>query len=371
MITQVPFHEYDVESCRDDLEYETGVIQKDLINIGRPDKPGLTLSVLAKEAINYAGLVSQFRPCGSDLGNALRLAAWALEGSFRLARQPKGERLEIFLPPAETLMMTATGPSGATDAVNWIKAFHLSMISRDEGNLDSLCLYPTELLREANNHGVHVGEYAYAQVDMLKVFWLDDPDIQNIALEALRVASDVNTLGENIIDYALNIASYEISLFIRAHMQQEDFTKQLTEAVERYKKHFFIGEDKLQEDSRYFLALGPLAMSALALERGLSIEVESDYIPRCIIENKYEASAEDVLGKAFINASAPEPSLSDLSQSESFEPVSSQPTSRIKQESEIPLASLPPEQQAKISTLAAEIAESQRKIDKLLGKSII
>jgi Immunity protein 49 len=295
MINQIPFHEYDFESCREDIGYETERVQKDLVNISSPDYPNLTLARVAKDSISYAGLVSQFRPCSYDLCNAHRLAAWALEGSFRLARHPRGEqRLEIFLPPAEPFMMTTTGPSGATNAVSWIKAFHLNMINREKGNLDSLCLYPTDLLREANNHGVHVGEYAYAQVDMLKAFWLDDPNIQNIAIEALRVASDVNTLGEDIIDYALNIASYEISLFIQAHMQQEDFTEQLTEAVEMHKKHFFIGQDKLLEDSRYFLALGPIAMSVLALERGLSIEVESDYIPRCVIEDKYEHHPESV-----------------------------------------------------------------------------
>jgi Immunity protein 49 len=295
MITQIPFHEYDVESCRESLDYATRRVQKDLVNIGRPDKPGLTLDLVFRSAINYAGSLSQFRPCSYDLGNTLHLAAWALENNFMLARYPRGEqRLEVFLPPAEPLMMTTTGPSGSTDAVNWIKAFHLAMIGRQKTLLDGLCLYPTDLLREANNHGVRVGEYAYAQVDMLKAFWLDDPNIQNIAIEALRVASDVDTLSEDIIDYALNIASYEISLFIQAHMQQEDFTEQLTEAVEMHKKHFFIGRDKRVNDSRYFLALGPIAMSVLALERGLSIEVESDYIPRCVIENKYEHHPESV-----------------------------------------------------------------------------
>jgi Immunity protein 49 len=295
MMTQkIPFHEYDVESCLETLDYKTKRVQKDLINIGKPDKPGLTLDRVARDAIMYSGTLSQFKPCSYDLGNALHLAAWALENNFMLARHPRGEqRLEVFLPPAEPLMMTTTGPSGSTDAVNWIKAFHLAMIGRQKTLLDGLCLYPTDLLREANNYGVHVGEYAYAQVDMLKAFWLDDPNIQTIAIEALRVASDVNTLGEDIIDYALNIASYEISLFIQAHMQQENFTEQLTEAVEMHKKHFFIGREKRVNDSRYFLALGPIAMSVIALERGLSIEVDSDYIPQCVIENKYVRQPED------------------------------------------------------------------------------
>jgi hypothetical protein len=129
MIIQIPFHKYDAESCREDIDYETERVQKDLVNIGSPDYPNLTLARVAKDSISYAGSLSQFKPCSYDLCNALRLAAWALEGSFRLARHPRGEqRLEIFLPPAEPLMMTTTGPSGATNAANWVEAFHLAMI---------------------------------------------------------------------------------------------------------------------------------------------------------------------------------------------------------------------------------------------------
>jgi Immunity protein 49 len=363
MITQIPFHEYDVELCREILDDQTKRVQKDLMHIGRPDKPGLTLDLVFRSAINYAGSLSQFRPCSYDLCNALRLAAWALEGSFRLARHPKGEqRLEIFLPPAEPLMMTTTGPLSVTNTGNWIRAFHLAMINREKGILDSLCLYPTELLREASKHGVQSAEFSYDYVDMLKAFWRDDPNIQNIANETLRVAIDINTLDEDYIDYALNIASYGISLFIRAHMEQEDFTKQLVEAVERHKKHFFIGKDKLLEDSRYFLALGPIAMSVLALERGLSIEVESDYIPRCIIENKFQEHPDDVICEAWAArpvGSAPSAPLNDSP------PASSPQNPRIKQEIEISLESLPPEAQEKFSKLGAELAESQRQLDEL------
>jgi hypothetical protein len=105
-----------------------------------------------------------------------------------------------------------------------------------------------------------VGEYFYAYVDMLKAFWLDDPNIQNIAMEAFRVAIDVNALDEDFVDYALNVASYEISLFIRAHMKQEDFTQQLAEAVESHRKHSFIGHDKRVNNSNNFLFFGPIAI---------------------------------------------------------------------------------------------------------------
>jgi hypothetical protein len=59
MINQIPFHEYEVEFCREDIDYLHGIIQKDLTNIGSPDKPNLTLKMIATEAIKYADLTPE------------------------------------------------------------------------------------------------------------------------------------------------------------------------------------------------------------------------------------------------------------------------------------------------------------------------
>jgi Immunity protein 49 len=294
MSIQISFHEYEVEFCREDIDYYACSFRNGLQKIGNPAHPNLTLQDIAEDAISSAGLLSQFRPCCSDMGNALLTAARALNGHFRLARYPKNkQRIEVFVPPAEPLMLTTTGPSGSTDARNWIKAFHLGMIVHEPDILDDLCRFPTDLMRESSNHGVHVGEFTYAQVEMLKAFWRGDPELEEYALKAFKEASDAATLTESFIDYAVNIASYEISLFIRVHVEKELFNTDLAEAIERHKKHYFIGKDKVVNDSRVFLALGPLAMCALAHERGIPIEVESAYIPRCVIEDKYVRQPED------------------------------------------------------------------------------
>jgi Immunity protein 49 len=290
----IPFHEVDVDFCSRKLKFEAEMYEENSQNLGNPDYPNLTLQDVASMAISYAGRLSLLRPCCSDMGNALLTAARALNGHFRLARYPRNEqRIEVFVPPAEPLMLTTTGPNGSTNARNWIKAFHLGMIVHETDILNELCKFPTDLMREASNHGVHAGEFTYAQVEMLKAFWRRDPELEEYALKAFKEASDAATLTEDFIDYALNIASYEISLFIRIHVETELFNTDLAEAVERHKKHYFIGKDKIVNNSSVFLALGPLAMCALAHGQGIPIEVESAYIPRCIIEDKYVRQPED------------------------------------------------------------------------------
>jgi Immunity protein 49 len=293
MTIQIPFHEYDIELSREDVDYYADLIKKDLRDLGRGDKPNLTLRDVADDAISYAGLLSQYRPCCTDLGNAIWQAAYAWDHAFILAKYPRNDRrLEVFVPPADPFMMATTGSTGYINARSWIKAFYLACICREPQINDSLIEIPTELLREASKHGLHTGEYSYIQVEMLKAFWRNDPNFPNIAVEALAASIDEEKLGENFIDYALNIASCEISLLINIHTEQEKFNDMLAEAVERH-KHYFFRKEESSNAARFFLALGPLAMASIAYMRDIPIEVESDYIPRCIIEDKYVRQPED------------------------------------------------------------------------------
>jgi hypothetical protein len=293
MTIRIPFHEYDINFAREDLEYYAGQIQKNLKNIGSPEKPNLTLQRVAEDATSYAGLLSRLRPCCTDLGNTIRQAAYAWDHAFILAKYPRNKRrLEVFVPPAAPFMMATTGPTSYINTSCWIRAFYLACICREPQINDSLIEIPTELLRESSKHGLHVGEYSYKQVEMLKAFWRNDPKLPYIAVEALEAASDVENMDEDFIDYALNIASYEISLLIHIHTEQEKFNDMLAEAVERHKHHFFRKEES-SNAARFFLALGPLAMASIAYMRDIPVEVESNYIPRCIIEDQYVRQPED------------------------------------------------------------------------------
>jgi hypothetical protein len=360
MTIQIPFHKYDVELCREDVEFYAEWLQERIVNLGNPRKPGLTLQGVADTAISYAGFLSQFRPCTYDAANTLRAAAYAWDYAFILGKYPsRHHQEEVFIPPSEPLLLPTTGVRGYLTPGDWLRGFHLACICREPRINDSLCTYPTERLREASKHGVHSPEYAFLYVEMLKAFWRNDSDLQGYFIKAYEAT--VKETYENYVDYALNIASYEIQLFSHLHTEPEKFNEVLAEALERHKKHFFIGEDKVINDSRYFLAIGLLAMCSIAYMRDIPIEVESDYIPRCIIEDKFQDHPDDVICEAW--AARPEWEAPPFVPNTAPESTEIHP--RIKQEVEISLKSLPPEEQEKFSKLGAELAESQRQLDEL------
>jgi Immunity protein 49 len=356
MTIQIPFHDYDVELCRENIEYYVEWLQECLCNIGNPEFPGLTLRGVVDPAIRYVGLLSQFRPCTNDTGKALRIAAYVWNYAFVLGRYPyRHHQEEVLIPPSKPILLPTAGTTGYLNTGNWIDAFHLACICREPSINDSLCEYPTERLREASKHGVHSSEYAFAHVEMLKAFWRDDPKLSEYFIKAYKTT--IEETDENYVDYAINIASYEIQLFGHLHHEPEKFSEVLAEAVERYKKHFFANEE-LCNATRYFLATGLLAMCSIAFMRDIPIDVESDYIPRCIIEGQFQEHPDDVICEAW----AERPEWETPPFVPSTEPESTETYPRIKQVVEIPLESLSPEEQAQFSELAGELTEAERQL---------
>jgi Immunity protein 49 len=63
----------------------------------------------------------------------------------------------------------------------------------------------------------------------------------------------------------------------------DHFNESLADALECHKKYFSSNE----KISRGFVAAGPLRLASIAYDCGFPIEVESEYIPKYILENQF------------------------------------------------------------------------------------
>jgi hypothetical protein len=357
MIVQIPFHDYDVALANQQFERKRTRLQKDIANLGNPRKPGLTLQDVVEDAIDYAALLSQFRPGTGDIGKALRIAAYAWNYAFILGSHPyHHHQEEVIIPPSKPILLPTIGAGGYLTPGRWRDAFYLACICREPDINSKLCEYPTERLREASKQGLHSPEYAFAHVEMLKAFWRDDPKLSEYFLNAYEAT--IHEQDNNYIDYALNIASYQIQLFSHLHHEPEKFSTVLAEAVERYKYHFYKDDQESGNDTRYFLATGLLAMCSIAYMRDIPIDVESDYIPHYIYAGEFQEHPDDVINEVW----AERPQWETPPFVPNTEPESTEPYPRIKQVVEIPLEALSPEEQAQFSRLAGELTEAERQL---------
>jgi hypothetical protein len=81
-----------------------------------------------------------------------------------------------------------------------------------------------------------------------------------------------------------NILYPPINLFHRSVRKDEaDFNQALVEALELHKAYWTADEDRAN-DPEGRIALGPLAVACLAYDGGIPIEVESDYLPKHLLQ---------------------------------------------------------------------------------------
>ncbi|MGW0836693.1 immunity 49 family protein [Streptomyces prunicolor] len=183
----------------------------------------------------------------------------------------------------EMRSLPATGPQFYANAGNWLTAFWFAIICRDQNRMTQMCNVPLELLRASGAHG---DEYTYHWVDTLQTYWLERPGL----VEKLSAAIDnsypeVATIAPR--DLLQNVLYPPINLFYQFLRKDHDaFNAALVEALQLH-KNYWTADEKRSNDLGGSVALGPLAIACLAYDAGFPINVESDYLPKHLLERDW------------------------------------------------------------------------------------
>jgi hypothetical protein len=167
------------------------------------------------------------------------------------------------------------------NAHSWKEAFFYSVIARRKHNLDVLSNFHVTQLRTSFAREM---EYSYFYVEFLQSIIKKERSAGEKLIKTLE-ATDPDRLefGE---DYALQIAVPELELFTRLLSRDEArFNKALAKALELHREYWSIdqeGENR-SSDPKGFIALGPLAISCLAIMSGMTITVQSNYLPEKLL----------------------------------------------------------------------------------------
>lgn len=176
-----------------------------------------------------------------------------------------------------------------TDAYNWVKCFHIAILSRDQESIDHLRKVPTLVFETAE---IRPDQFALNRVRFMK--GLFDPDV-NIAQLLVDVIESTNLENfeshqiEGIRDIAQPI------LFVYGEIlrrDQEQFNLALTEALELHKTFWSRGKDEMGHDVERWLdyqgwiSLALSAACVIAVDNGLELQVESDFLLKELILSK-------------------------------------------------------------------------------------
>ncbi|WP_067721458.1 immunity 49 family protein [Nocardia yamanashiensis] len=195
---------------------------------------------------------------------------WVSASYFENGAEP------IELRFGDTVHRIPSGLDKSADTGGWLTAFWWSMIARDAASADMLAHYDVARLR---NTGGVADEFQYEWVASLQQAHLSSPLEVADRVRAIETTSAIG--AQQVVD---NLIEPAVAVFLAiADSDQKRFDALLAQALKRHRKYFGAGKKRTSLDG--FLSVPLLGLACWARDRGLQVDVESEYIPKGFIEN--------------------------------------------------------------------------------------
>ncbi|WP_231848309.1 immunity 49 family protein [Gloeobacter violaceus] len=240
-----------------------------------------SLRMLSSLVQGYAGYLSVSFPESVEICESIQLAAKSAAALFALASTSESE-LEIYLSKDTSIRLPAKVDHSGVNCSAWCSGYYLAVICRDLPVLDNLCRIPLELLRRSSTR---YDEFTYSYISALQSYWQGKDDAADHLIAAMTNAKPdkLHFCSEEYL-YLKAISQMEL-LFNLMRKDEEAFNKSLYIALECHHELCDL-DDETRLDSRLFLAYDLLALASLAHEQGMTVRVESDYLPLSIVQGK-------------------------------------------------------------------------------------
>ena len=218
-----------------------------------------------------------------ESATGLRYASKMYAAFLKLAEQPEQEQtFKIYNLPEVTWNGKGMLEAGYAAPSEWIDAYFLAVITRDTESMDSLANFPIETMKQSATQADPV---LYSVVEVFQAYHNRLPDfpmlLNNTMEELLADGDDWSIyIGMGYLETfaALMPATFDIGCNFN-----EALAKNL-QAQERYHINE-AGPDHAPVDS--FLPLQLLGMACMWHDMGNEVTVESDSLPRFLINGTY------------------------------------------------------------------------------------
>ncbi|MFE1560919.1 immunity 49 family protein [Streptomyces sp. NPDC058734] len=220
---------------------------------------------------------------GAELGTWEAVVDAAQLGSaiFRTAGMTEGTT-EVRIHH-EMRTLPAVGPSSDANAQAWIEAFWYAIITRDQPKMTELCELPIDVLRAS---GADHDDYLYHWVATLQAYWLKRAElVPELTLTFQRSHPNVAVIAGR--DYIQQVAYPPINLFYKfLRKDEEGFHATLLEALELHKQYWTATPERAN-DIDGLVPIGILAVTCLAYDGGIPVNVESPYLPEHLLKRSW------------------------------------------------------------------------------------
>ncbi|MEI5009093.1 immunity 49 family protein [Streptomyces sp. PmtA] len=282
MVTRISRHDFPVESVAEAMA--------PIVQSAEEALSGLETSEFDRfDALDYSLTVAKWS-CLTDplAGDFSTWAAWATAMQVGAGLFISGAATEGPVPcrigsKGEIKNLPATGPKEYLHAGNWLTAYYLAAICRENERLDQLARVPVSFLRAS---GVEFDEYIYAWVETLQNAWFGRRETWDTLVTAIN-GTDPAAPHIASAELMLKILYPPLEVFHRYQRQEPaPFNTALAEALTWHREYWSGSEDR-SKSSEGLVALGPLAIACMAFDADIPVEVESEYLPKHLLERTW------------------------------------------------------------------------------------
>ncbi|MGI2169977.1 immunity 49 family protein [Shewanella sp. MF05960] len=240
----------------------------------------------AQEYINFSRWLTwevQTPEIENESASGLRYASKMYAAFLKLAQYPEQDlTFKIYDLPEVTWNGKGMLESGRAAPSQWIDAYFLAVITRDTESMDSLANFPIETMKQS---ATQAGPVSYKLVEVFQAYHHSKADYPKLLDECMGMAVKQNDDWAIYIAFgyletlaALSPATFDVGC---------DFNEALAKNVQAQERYHIseAGPDHAPVDS--FIPLQLLGMACMWHDMGNEVTVESDSLPRFLIEGKY------------------------------------------------------------------------------------
>ncbi|MFE3191649.1 immunity 49 family protein [Nocardia sp. NPDC059240] len=217
-----------------------------------------------------------FKTCES-FATAMQLGA----AMFAVSGSPSGELRESLIA-GKVRSLPTIGANSFANVENWITAFYLAIVCRDQARMNELCRISSGSLRTSGA----ADEFLYLWMDTLQKFWLQEDGLYAKLQQTIEAsyAEVVEIASEGLLQTILYPPIHILHCLVFEGETQ--FNIALKDALELHKIYWTSDIDRLS-DVAGSIALAPLAMACIAYDMNIPVNVESSYIPELVLNGNW------------------------------------------------------------------------------------
>ncbi|MCP4326202.1 MAG: immunity 49 family protein [Alteromonadales bacterium] len=243
------------------------------------------LNFLARDSANIVQFWS-FNLCNEIKKksiNALKLSSKSSTAIFQLGIEPE-KVINITIDSLLDAEYNGVGllEDGRLHAIAWQKAFFSAAIVRDKESMDTLVQFPVSLMRKCSTKNAEA-EYLFVEL-IQSLYRRDSTDEFMVHLrKIMKQVSEEN--DDKWVEYCTGAKLDFIVAFSTSF--DSDPNEKLVSALKDYWDYHEKYLDSEEAHTDFYLPLDLLGLACMAKDRGVSIEVESNFIPQFYINGEY------------------------------------------------------------------------------------